>query len=111
MGTRPKGKSFSVPSFAAHSARGIIRDPRGRRWAMFVLLAVALLMMVCGSTVLRELLDRHEHPGWFISFWLACAWFSVTALLLALFDLIILRAHARAERRAFRDELLPKNRE
>src|SRR5881275_1839896 len=99
METRPKEKSFWLPGFAAHATRGIIRDQRTRRRTMLALVCVAVLMLVCGSTVLRELLDPREHARRFIFFWLGCAWFTVTALLLALFDVIILRVEGRAARK------------
>ncbi len=49
--------------------RGIILDPRTRRWAMFILLLAALLMLFAGSTFLsvglHPLLGRLRlaHPG------------------------------------------------
>jgi hypothetical protein len=94
-----------VVSFAIHSARGVIRDQSSRRWAMFVTLIVAMVMLFLGSTFLQPLLSPREHPGWFVFFWLACAWFTFTALLLALFDLLILRAQDRAARKILREKL------
>ena len=100
METRPKGKSFWIPSFAAHSSRGLIRDQGARRKMMFASIAIAVLMAAAGSTLLREVLNPREHPVWFIFFWLACAWLTVLAVLLAVFDLLIARAQGRAARRA-----------
>ena len=65
---------------------------------MFVVLLIALFMMVGGSTFLTSALDPREHPPRFILFWLACAWVTVAALLLALFDLLMVRRDARALR-------------
>ena len=72
---------------------------------MVIVLTIALILMVVGSTALRTTLNPHERPGWFIFFWLICAWLTITAMLLALFDLLMLRAGARKERRALRDEM------
>ena len=72
---------------------------------MVIVLAVALVLIVLGSTALRTALDPHEHPGWFISFWLICAWLTITAMLLALFDLLMLRADARRARRELHEEM------
>ncbi len=96
---------LKIVSFAIHSARGVIRDQSTRRWAMFVTLVVAMVMLFLGMTFLQPLLSPREHPGWFIFFWLACAWFTFTALLLALFDLLLLRVRDRAARRILREKL------
>lgn len=71
---------------------------------MAISLAVAIVLLVAGLTVLRPWLDPHEHPWRFILFWLACAWETVLVLLLALFDLLLVRAQARAARKLFREE-------
>jgi hypothetical protein len=97
-----------IASFAAHAARGVIRDPTTRRWVMFVTVLVAMLMLFAGSTFLEPVLAPHEHPGRFILFWLVCVWFTLTALGLALFDLLIVRAQSRAAKSELRDTLEPK---
>ena len=97
-------RELKTASFAAHATRGIIRDPKTRRWAMFLVLLAALLMAVSGATLLREVLDPRERTLWFILFWLACAWLTVSALLLALFDILLTRAAGRAARRALRGQ-------
>lgn len=106
MENRPDQKSLRVAPFAAYAARGLIRDPTTRRRTMFGVLIGAVLMLVAGSTFLRGRLDPHEHVIWFLVFWLACAWMTVTAMLLAVFDLISVRREERAARRAFRDALV-----
>jgi len=90
---------LKIVSFAIHSARGVIRDQSTRRWVMFITLVIAMLMLFCGTTFLQPLLSPREHPGWFVLFWLACVWLTLTALLLALFDLLMLRAQDRAARK------------
>ncbi|CAN5568497.1 hypothetical protein BH18VER1_BH18VER1_13140 [soil metagenome] len=100
METRPPEKGFSVSSFAAHSARGIIHDQKTRRRVMLMLIGAALLMLVSGSTFLRGFIEPHEYTGRFMLFWLACAWLTVSALLLAIFDVLIVRAEARAAARS-----------
>ena len=105
METPPNEKSFWLLSFAAQITRGLLRDSSARRKVMFSILGLAVLMLVAGSTFLRETLDHRAHAAWFIIFWLACGWLTATALLLALFELLILRAQGRAARKAFRDQL------
>jgi heme/copper-type cytochrome/quinol oxidase subunit 2 len=101
----PDDRPLQTTSFAVHATRGLIRDPKTRRIAMVVVLTVALVLMVLGSTVLRAALDPHQRPGWFIFFWLVCAWLTITAMLLALFDLLMLRANARRARRELHEEM------
>jgi hypothetical protein len=83
--------------------RGIILDPRTRRWAMFILLLTALVMLFAGSTFLS---DSIATPWDFILYWGICAWLTLGAMLLALLDLLLLRAAARRERRRLEKEII-----
>ncbi len=83
--------------------RGIILDPRVRRWAMFVLLLAALLMLFAGSTFLA---DSNSSPWHFIIYWFVCGWLTLAALLLALWDLLLVRAAARRERRKLHKQMI-----
>ena len=56
-------------------------------------------MLFCGATFLAPVLDPKTRPGWFIFYWLACAWVTVTVVLLAIFDLLLVRVQARDEKR------------
>jgi hypothetical protein len=94
-----------IVSFAIHSARGVIRDQSTRRWVMFITLVIAMLMLFFGTAFLPTLLSPCEHPGWVLLFWAACAWLTLTAFLLALFDLLMVRAQNRAARRILREKL------
>src|SRR5207248_10680351 len=85
-----------IVSFAIHSARGVIRDQSTRRWVMFITLVIAVLMLFSGTTFLQPLLSAREHPGWFVLFWVTCAWLTLTALLLVLCYLVMLAAADRA---------------
>ena len=105
METPPEGKSFRVAPFAAHASRGLIRDQGARRKMMLGSVVVAVLLAVVGSTLLKEILDPRAHPVWFILFWAACAWMTILAVLLALFDMLIVRAQARAARRELGTEV------
>ena len=70
---------------------------------MLVLIMVALILLLSGSTFLQSALNPHEHPGWFILFWLICAWLTLTAMLLAIFDLLVVRLEARKLQRELRE--------
>ncbi len=71
---------------------------------MGISLLIAIVMLVGGLTVLRPWLNPREHPWRFIFFWFACAWETLLVLLLALLDLLLIRAQARAVRNASREE-------
>ncbi|MDQ6655070.1 MAG: hypothetical protein M3Y80_04570 [Verrucomicrobiota bacterium] len=73
---------------------------------MSIVLAVALSLAITGATVLRPIIDRREHLGFFLVFWAACSWFTVTALLLAAYDLLSLRGEERKASEAAARELL-----
>jgi membrane protein implicated in regulation of membrane protease activity len=81
--------------------RGILLDPRSRRWAMFILLLAALAMLFAGSTFLSGEINT---PWSFLVYWGICAWLTLAALLLALWDLLLLRVAARRERRRLEEQ-------
>jgi hypothetical protein len=96
-------KPLRTISFVIHATRGVIRDPVTRRKTMFVLLLVAMVLLFCGSTFLQAPLNPRAHPFWFIFFWLVCAWVTVTAMLLAIFDLLMVKLEARRTARRLRE--------
>ena len=104
METRPPEKRLEVAPFAIHATRGVLRDPKTRRKTMALLLAGALVLIAVGLLGAKTWLEPHEHPVRFILFWFACGWTTVTALLLSLLDLLLLRGQARRARRALREE-------
>jgi hypothetical protein len=105
MDERPPEKKLRVAPFAIQVTRGLLRDQKSRRRTMAVSIAVSLLLLVTGLTVFRPWLDPHEHPWRFILFWLACAWETILAVLLALFDMLLTRAQERAARKALREQV------
>lgn len=105
METPPKEKNLETVSFVVHATRGVIRDQRTRRKAMVVLLALAVLMLLAGFTVFQSALNPRDHPWLVILFWIVCVWLTFTALLLALFDLLIIRLEARRTQRVLREKL------
>lgn len=85
--------------FTVHATRGLLRDQQSRRKTMAISLIIAVVLMVAGLTVLRPWLDPQEHPWRFILYWLVVAWETVLVLLLALFDLLMVRAQTRAAKK------------
>jgi hypothetical protein len=104
METRPPNKSSWMVPFTIQATQGLLRDQRTRRAIMAFCLVVVLVIAVCGLTLFRSWLDPHEHPVRFILYWLACGWQTILVLLLALLDLLLIRAQARAARKALREE-------
>jgi hypothetical protein len=101
----PEGKSLRTVSFVIHATRGVIHDQNTRRKTMFAAVLVALGLLFLGSTFLGPALDPRVHPGWFIVFWFACAWITLLAALLAVFDMFLVRAQARAAEKLWRKEI------
>ena len=70
---------------------------------MFIIVLVALAMLFTGATFLNGWL--RESPWWFLLYWAACAWLTLCAVLLAIFDLLIVRVQARQARKALHREI------
>lgn len=104
METGPEEKNLRMLSFVTHATRGLIRDRKVRRKLMIATVLVAFGMLIAGSTVLHGVLNPREHPVWFILFWFACGWLTLLAILLAIFDVLIVRTQAHAARRVLRGE-------
>jgi hypothetical protein len=100
----PEEKPLEPVSFIVHATRGVIRDQSTRRKTMSVMLVIALVLLAAGSTFLAPVLNPREHLGWALFFWITCVWLTLTSLLLALFDLLMLRVTARAAERKLREE-------
>jgi len=84
--------------------KGILRDSRMRRAAMLWLMGSAVVMMFLGSWLLSDHW-AHEHFALYFLYWAACAWLTVAGLLLAVFDILIIRATARAVRRRIEEDI------
>ncbi len=109
MDTPPPANKLRPVGFVAHATRGLLRDRGTRRKTIAGLVVLALLMVVLGATVLKGALDPMEHIGWFSIYWLVCGWLTITVMLMAVLDLLIVRSEARAERRRLRDESARRN--
>ncbi len=89
-------------------SRGLIRDQTARRQLMFYGVLVALVMLFLGATLLFPWL--RTHPLLFIGYWGVCAWITMLATLLAVFDLLLVRGSARRARRTLEKEYLERRR-
>jgi hypothetical protein len=105
MENSPREKRLEATSFVAHATRGVIRDQTMRRKAMLLLLALAVLLLILGGTVLAPWLNPREHLLGALVFWLACIWLTLTGMLLAVFDLLAARLAAKRAERALREQI------
>jgi hypothetical protein len=105
MDERPPEKRLEVAPFTIQATRGLLRDAKMRRILMAISIAFAAILLVIGLTGLRSWLNPHEHPWRFGLLWLACAWQTMLAVLLAIFDLLMTRAQERAARKALGEQL------
>jgi hypothetical protein len=104
----PPVKPFWMVPFTIQATKGLLRDQRSRRVLMAISIGVTLVLLLCGLTVLRAWLDPHEHPWRFILYWLLCGWQTLLALLLALLDVLMVQAQARAARKALHEDAKQK---
>lgn len=85
--------------------KGILRDQKARRSMMFWIMMSALVMLFLGSWLLSDRWAK-EHPWIYIGFWAVCGWLTITGMLLALLDILALRAAQRAARRVLEKQLV-----
>ena len=71
---------------------------------MLVLTFAAVLILFAGATFLAGFLSAR--PAFFLVYWGFCAWLTVVILLLAVFDMLVVRAQARAAKRQLRKKIL-----
>ena len=83
--------------------KGILRDPQMRRTVLFWIVAASLALLGVGAFLLDDWLNGH--PLLFLLYWGACLWLTATSLLLALYDLLALRAEAARERQRLKKQV------
>ncbi len=89
----------------ALASKGILRDMQTRRRFMFWVMLAAMVMLFFGSMSLSDRWAR-EHPWLYLGYWFICGWLALTGMMLALFDLLLIRAAHRAARRKIAKEIL-----
>jgi hypothetical protein len=89
--------------FLIQICKGLIRSPRARRTLMFYNVLVLLIMVFLGATILPS---WHDHPVLFLVYWFACMWLTMLAVLLALYDMAMVRLEAKRARRQLEEEML-----
>jgi len=71
---------------------------------MFYTTLGSVLLLFVGFAMLDRTL--REHPYWFVVWWGLCAWLMVSSLLLAIFDILMIRSAARKARRELARKVL-----
>jgi energy-converting hydrogenase Eha subunit E len=89
--------------FILQITKAILGDHAMRRKTMFALLLGALAMVFAGTTFLERWLAGDAF--FFLLYWAACAWLTFAAVLLALFDILVVRAVLRREREALKHKI------
>jgi hypothetical protein len=83
--------------------RAFVRDARMRRTLMFYTALGAMVMVFVGAVFIDGAL--RSHPLAFLGYWGICAWLTLASALLAMFDILVVRAAGRAMRRKLEQEL------
>lgn len=89
-------------------SKGIIRDQRVRRKVLGAVLGAAVAMLITGAFLIDGWLGRHLI--FFLIFWLACAWLTFLAILMALFEMLMVKAASRAALRKAQAECQSRRR-
>ena len=84
--------------------KGILRDTRLRRNLMMWLMLVAMVMLFLGSWLLSGDWAR-RHVWLYFAYWAVCAWLTIAGMLLAIFDMLIIRAAGQAMRRRIEEDI------
>lgn len=98
---------MTTAKFIIQVSKGLIRNQRARRILMFYGVLAALVLLFAGATFLDPSL--RARPLLFIAYWAVCAWITLLAVLLALFDMLIVRGNVRRERSRLEQEYLEKH--
>ena len=93
-----------VLKFILQITIGIVRDQNMRRNVMFFVVLAAIVMLFLGATFLNSFLTAR--PFYFLGYWGLCAWLTVLAMLMAIYDLLVVRARARLLERELRAKIL-----
>ena len=85
-------------------SKGVLRDTRMRRNVMLWIMMAAMVMLFLGSWLLTDDWAR-KHIWLYVAYWVVCGWLTLTGVLLAVFDILVIRAAERAMRRKLEQEI------
>jgi hypothetical protein len=93
--------------FLIQVCKGLIRHQHARRTLMFYVVFVALVLVFAGSTLFWSWL--RDHPLFFLGYFGLCAWLTVLAVLLAVYDMVKVRIEGRRARQQLAEKILHRN--
>ncbi len=82
---------------------GVIRDQRVRRSVLFIVMIIIMAMLFCGVVFFDRWLAKH--PILFLLYWGACLWFTGLSILMALYDMLMVRKAGIISRRKLAEEM------
>ena len=100
----PRPRTVGPLGWVVRYTRGLILDQHLRRLTMFYVIIAAMLMAFGGEVFLGGWL--RQNPWRFLGYYLTCAWLTIAAALLAIYDLLMIRLQHRFIRRRLRTDLL-----
>lgn len=98
---RPGGRDAVALTVAI--CLGIIRDQRMRRSVIFFTLLGVMAMLFAGFALFDGWLAKR--PFLFLIYWAACAWFTFLTILMALYDMLMVRKSAMIARRRLAEQM------
>ena len=84
--------------------KGILRDTRLRRNLMLWVMLVAMVMLFLGWVLIPNEW-AHRHYVMYFAYWAVCLWLTIAGMLLAVFDMLIIRAAGQAMRRRIEQDI------
>jgi len=84
--------------------KGILRNTQLRRNLMMWIMLAAMLMLFLGAWLIPDAWAR-KHFWLYFLYWAICTWLTIAGLLLAVFDILIIRAAARAMQRRIEQDI------
>lgn len=88
---------------------GIIREQRVRRSVLFVVMISIMLMLFGGVVVFDQWLAKH--PIVFLLYWGACLWLTGLSILMALYDMLMVRKAGALSRRRLAEDMAEETNE
>lgn len=102
--TKPGPGLKEHAGFAYLVSRGLIRDQNMRRNVMCWFIMAAVIVLFVGAVFIDDYL--RVRPMQFAVYWLFCAWLTLSAVMLAIFDILLQFAKGRATRKALTKGML-----
>lgn len=102
-------RAVNTAKLVVQISKGLIRHGRARRLMMFYGMLIALVMLFAGATALWNWLK--DYPWLFLGYWAACAWVTFLVVLLAIYDLLKVRADGRKEQRDLERQIIRRRKD